>query len=148
MGKGWWLALSILEVLSNLNESIGFEVMAKTSPWITAEGTAWSQIPRRPHIGHESSQGTELCSTLVPNPSPAIAPWTQDTAGNPEPPRPVAGDMDGSRAGTFGFADSGVVSAAALVVVAEGVTLALLQGIETLITATFTGVCKSTEGAQ
>ena len=56
--------------------------------------------------------------------------------------------MDGSRAGTLCFADSGVVTAAALVVVAEGVTLALLQGVETLIAATFTGVCKSTEGAQ
>lgn len=68
--------------------------------------------------------------------------------GTPRPPRPVAGDMGGSRAGTFGLADGGVVTAAALVVVAEGVTLALLHGIEALIAATFTRVCKSTEGAQ
>lgn len=62
--------------------------------------------------------------------------------GTLRPPRPVAGAGGGGGAGTFGFADGGVVAAAALVVHAEGVTLALLQRVEALIAATLAGLCK------
>lgn len=62
-----------------------------------------------------------------------------DASRNPE-----AGgrDMGGSGAGTFGFADGGVVTAAALVVHAERVALALLHRVEALIAATLAGLCK------
>lgn len=49
---------------------------------------------------------------------------------------------------TFGFADGGVVAAAALVVHTEGVTLALVPCIEAFFTAALTGVCKSHPTAQ
>lgn len=64
------------------------------------------------------------------------------------PSCPCAGWEGGRGAGTFGFADGGVVAAAALVVHTEGVALALVLRVEAIIAAAHAGVCKSRRSAQ
>jgi len=77
---------------------------------------------------------------------PLQAPVAWGTRGHPRSPCPGREGSCGT--GTFGFADSGVVAAAALVVHAEGVTLALVLRVEATVTAALAGVCKSRESVQ
>lgn len=110
--------------------------------------------PAGPHAidGTElDAENTRRSSTPALKPSPAIPPRTRVCAEQgqswwpgtlPGTPRPVAGTWGGGGAGTFGFADGGVVAAAALVVHAERVALALLHRVEALIAATLAGLCK------
>lgn len=77
---------------------------------------------------------------------PLQAPVVSGTCGHTGSPCP---SWEGGRgAGTFGFADGGVVAAAALVVHAEGVALALAPRVEAILAAAHAGVCKSRPPAQ